>query len=115
ASSKNGNAVKFAGYDIANATPVVNLSFNVTFEKNDATKENWYFLVGRTTTFFTDPTVGLAINKTGSSSNGSIFSAFRVITDYTNPELLRFQVRTQNSLEEEVGWTGSNTSLFKKG
>ncbi len=114
-SSKNGNSTKFAGYHIDQPTPVVNFSFNLTIDNNDATKENWYFVVGRTTPFFTEPLVGLAINKTGSSSNGAIFSAFRLITDVAKPELIRFQVRTQASLEEEVGWTGSNTSIFKKG
>ncbi len=114
-SSKNGNSTKFAAYDIAQASAVVNLSFNLTIDNNDATKENWYFAIGRTTPFFNDPTIGLAINKTGSSSNAAIFAAFRLITDFAKPELIRFQVRTQESLEDEVGWTGTNTSLFKKG
>lgn len=114
-SSNNGSAAKFAGYDIQNATQVVNMSFTLDLEKTSATKENWYFIIGRTAALFNQPKMGLAINRTGTSSNTSIFACFRLILDPSKPDNMKFQVRTHADLADEVGWAGTNANVFKKG
>lgn len=116
--STDGSPTKFAVSGIKDATPVMSISFTIKPDHN-ATKTDWYFVLGKSSPIFTDPGTILPISKTGSSPNGHIFASFRIQSNASFGDKAsnnyRLQLRQQPELEEDITWTNNNTALFNKG
>lgn len=118
AANENGSPTKFAVSGIKNATPVMSIAFTIKPDHN-ATKTDWYFVLGKSSSIFTDQNTILPINKTGSSPNGYVFASFRIVTSTSFGDKTinnyRFQLRQHAELEEDITWVNSNNNVFTKG